>query len=108
MTCPCDDNFSDDEQAFLTYYLFYFVMDGYMHLLPEEVPQTFADSMYRHWKYTSKSLSSQFGSVFATYYPDLSDADKDFTMDIIIRDLGSNTYRLLGIKLLLFRRYLNF
>ena len=88
MTCPCDDNFSDDEQAFLTYYLFYFVMQDYMDLLPDDVPKTIADSMYRHWKYTSRSLSSQFGAVFAAYYPYLTDADKDFTLDIIRRDLG--------------------
>ena len=37
MTCPCDDNFSDDEQAFLTYYLFSFTTKNFPNLVKSDV-----------------------------------------------------------------------
>lgn len=87
MTNPEDDNYSDDEQAFLTYYLFYFTTQHISHTkLPHGVKETIDRSMYRHWKYTSRSKASLWGVIFNAFYNDsLNDeviTDKIYTQDL--------------------------
>ena len=55
--------------------------------LPHGVKETIDRSMYRHWKYTSKSKASLWGVVFNAFYnPSLN--DEVITDKIFIQDLG--------------------
>ena len=58
---PCDNNFSDDEQAFLTYYIFYWTVlkDG-TGILSEDILSNFYISIYRHWKFTKVDFDLYF------------------------------------------------
>ena len=63
--------------------------------LPRGVKETIDRSMYRHWKYTSRSKASLWGVVFNAFYnPSLN--DEVLTDQIYIQDLGKQyTYRYL-------------
>ena len=55
--------------------------------LPRGVKETIDRSMYRHWKYTSRSKASLWGVVFNAFYnPSLN--DEVLTDQIYIQDLG--------------------
>ena len=59
--------------------------------LPRGVKETIDRSMYRHWKYTSRSKASLWGVVFNAFYnPSLN--DEVLTDQIFIQDLGSNKH----------------
>ncbi|CBY23617.1 unnamed protein product [Oikopleura dioica] len=85
-----EDNYSDDEQQFLAYYLFYFTVlrDSHLSSLDDETIAVFKDSLYKTWKHVSYSENSVMAGVaLAMLGDELSEADKDFTKKILVKDL---------------------
>ena len=64
--------------------------------MPEGVKETIDRSMYRHWKYTSRSKASLWGVVFDAFYSAKSLNDEVLTNKIYTQDLGEKFFKISG------------